>query len=152
MALNSTVEKVTDLISPIVKELGFELFDVELVKEGAYFYLRVYIDKDGGVTIDDCSDVSRVLDKIIDDNGITKHDFFEVSSPGAERVLKKESDFDKYKGSYVCVSLFANKNGMKKFYGDLVDYKDGKLTINDNDKLLNFDKKEVAMVKTVLRF
>ena len=152
MALNKTVEKVKDLVKPVVEKLGFELFDVELVKEGAYFYLRIYIDKDGGVTVDDCSDVSRVLDKIIDDNGITKHDFFEVSSPGAERVIKKDSDFYKYKGYYVCVSLFVNRNGEKKFYGELEGLRDGNVAINDNGQILCFDQKEIAMVKTVLRF
>ncbi len=152
MSRNMTVEKVTNLVSPVVEKLGFELVDVELIKEGAYFYLRVYIDKEGGVTIDECSDVSRILDKIIDDNGITKHDFFEVSSPGAERVLKKEKDFEKYKGTYVCVNLFANKDGSKKFEGELIGKENNNVVINSNDKLLYFDEKEIAMVKTVLRF
>ena len=152
MYKNSTVEKVSKLVTPVVENMGFELFDVELVKEGAYFYLRVYIDKEGGVTIDECSDVSRVLDKIIDDDGITKHDFFEVSSPGAERVLKREKDFCKYKGSCVLVSLFANKDGKKKFEGNLIGKVDGNVLIDCAGEVFSFNEKEVSMVKTILRF
>ena len=152
MYKNSTVDKVFNLVKPVVEDLGFELFDVELVREGAYFYLRVYIDKENGVTIDECSDVSRVLDKLIDDNGITKHDFFEVSSPGAERVLKKDEDFEKYKGSYVGVSLFASRDGKKKFEGELLGKADGNIMIKQESEVFCFNEKEVSMVKTVLRF
>lgn len=152
MYKNSTVDKVFNLVKPVVEDLGFELFDVELVREGAYFYLRVYIDKENGVTIDECSDVSRVLDKLIDDNGITKHDFFEVSSPGAERVLKKDGDFEKYKGSYVVVGLFASRNGKKKFEGELLGKVDGNIMIKQDSEVFSFNEKEVSMVKTVLRF
>ena len=152
MYKNSTVEKVVDLVNPVIQDMGFELFDVELVKEGAYFYLRVYIDKEGGVTIDECSDVSRVLDKMIDDKGITKHDFFEVSSPGVERPLKKDKDFDRYKGSDVCVSLFVARDAKKKFEGKLIGKEQDDIIIEYQDEVLKFNKKEVSMVKTILKF
>ena len=152
MAKNPTVDKVTNLIEPVLIKLGYELVDVELVKEGAYFYLRVYIDKESGVTIDDCSDVSRVLDEIIDKNGITKHDFFEVSSPGVERPLKKDKDFLKYKGSYVCVSLFSARQGKKKFEGKLIGKEQDDIIIDCEGEMLKFNKKEVSMVKTILKF
>lgn len=152
MAKNVTVEKVSSLIEPELENMGFELVDVELVKEGAYYYLRVYIDKEGGVTIDDCSDVSRILDDIIDKNGITKHDFFEVSSPGVERPLKKEKDFEKYKGYDVRISLFKAVNGKKKYEGKLVGKQQEKITIDCEGTLIEFDSKDVSCVKTILKF
>lgn len=152
MAMNATVDKVTNLIEPVLAKMGYELVDVELVKEGAYFYLRVYIDKENGVTVEDCSDVSRVLDEIIDKNGITNHDFFEVSSPGVERVLKKDKDFERYKGSYVCVNLFCAKQGRKKFEGKLIGKEQDDVIIECEGEILKFNKKEVSMIKTILKF
>ena len=152
MAKNKTIEKVASLIEPVLVKLGYELVDVEFVKEGAYFYLRIYIDKEGGVTVDDCSDVSHILDEIIDKNGIDSHDFFEVSSPGVERPLKNDKDFDRYKGSYVCVSLFVARDGKKKFEGKLIGKEQDDIIIECEGEVLKFDKKEVSMVKTILKF
>ena len=152
MAKNTTVEKVTNLIEPELEKMGFELVDVEYVKEGAYYYLRIYIDKENGVTIDDCSDVSRILDDIIDKNGITSHDFFEVSSPGVERTLKRDKDFEKYKGHDVCVNLFKAKDGKKKYEGKLLGKQNDIITIDDDGKEIEFDIKEVSKIKTILKF
>ena len=152
VAKNTTAEKVTSLIEPELDKMGFELVDVELVKEGAYYYLRVYIDKENGVTINDCSNVSRILDEIIDKNGIINHDFFEVSSPGVERTLKREKDFEKYKGHDVCINLFKAKDGKKKYEGKLVGKKEDKIIIDNEGKLIEFECKEVSKVKTILKF
>lgn len=149
--MSKIADKVSVLAEPLLDEMGFELVDVSLDKEGAKTYLRVYIDKEGGVTIDDCSDVSRVLDKVLEDNDITSHDFFEVSSPGIERVLKKDKDFEKYEGHDVSVKLFSNKYGKKKFEGRLVGKEDNVITIDSEGQIIKFNKEDVALVKTIFK-
>lgn len=150
--MSKIVDKVALLIEPLLDQMGFELVDVSLDKEGAKTYLRVYIDKEGGVTIDDCSDVSRLIDKILDDNCVNGHDFFEVSSPGVERVLKKDKDFEKYKGHDVGINLFTNKYGKKRFEGKLLGKCDGIITIDSEGEIIKFSKEEIALIKTIFKF
>lgn len=150
--MSKVADKVAFLVEPLLDEMGFELVEVSLDKEGSKMYLRVYIDKEGGVTIDDCSDVSRIVDKMLDDNGIMNHDFLEVSSPGIERVLKKDKDFERYKGHDVCVKLFTNKYGKKGFQGKLVGRQDGVITIDSEGELIKFSKEDVALIKTIFKF
>ena len=150
--MSKIADKVSLMVEPLLDEMGLELVDVSLDKEGSKTYLRVYIDKEGGVTIDDCTDASRVIDKMLDDAGIISHDFFEVSSPGIERVLKKDKDFLKYKGHDVDIRLFTNKYGSKKFEGKLVGKKDGIITIDIEGELIDFSKEDVALIKTIFKF
>lgn len=150
--MSKVADRVSSLVEPLLGEMGFELVDVSLDKEGSKTYLRVYIDKEGGVTIDDCSDVSRIVDKMLDDNGIISHDFFEVSSPGIERVIKKDKDFEKYKGHDVCVNLFTNKYGNKRFEGKLIGRQEGIVTIDSEGELIKFSKEDVALIKTIFKF
>ena len=102
----NTEKRIEELIQPTVTEMGYELVDVEFVKEGPNWYLRIFIDKEGGVTIDDCEAVSKTLEKIFDEKDpIEQAYFLEISSPGIDRPLKKKEDFIKYNGEMVDVKL-----------------------------------------------
>ena len=147
-------DQVEDLVLPIVKKRAFELVDVEYVKEGKYWYLRVYIDKPGGINIDDCQDVSQELSDELDKlNPIKQSYILEVSSPGLERPLKRDKDFEKYKGLTVELKLFNPVNDKKIFEGELVGLIDNRITIKqNNDQVLSFGKEEVAIIKRVIKF
>lgn len=119
---NSSVESLVEEIArPIIEGQGLEFVGVELVKEGANRYLRVYIDKEGGVSFDDCEGVSRAVDAKLDEvMPNPPYDFFEVSSPGLERPLKRDEDFARYAGQLVALSTYASIDGQKLFIGELV--------------------------------
>lgn len=132
-------ERVTDIVErlaePIVREAGVELVDVEYKKEGANWYLRVFIDKPEGIDIDDCSRVSEQLSDRLDEvDPIPNAYFLEVSSPGAERPLKKPSDFERAVGEFVHISLYEPLNGKKSFEGILLEYSEESLTLSYNAK------------------
>lgn len=119
---NRSVESLVEEIArPIVEGNGLEFVGVELVKEGANRYLRVYIDKEGGVSFDDCEAVSRAVDAKLDEIlPNPPYDFFEVSSPGLERPLKRDEDFARYAGQLVALATYAPVDGQKLFIGELV--------------------------------
>ncbi len=128
-------ERVTDIVErlalPIAAEVGVELVDVEYKKEGANWYLRVFIDKEGGVDIDDCTRVSERLSERLDEvDPIPSSYFLEVSSPGAERPLKKPSDFERAVGQFVHISLYEPWQGQKVFEGELTEYDGESLTLS----------------------
>ncbi|HLO02968.1 MAG TPA: ribosome maturation factor RimP [Symbiobacteriaceae bacterium] len=131
---NSSVESLVEEIArPIVEGQGLEFVGVELVKEGANRYLRVYIDKEGGVSFEDCEVVSRAVDTKLDEVlPNPPYDFFEVSSPGLERPLKSDEDFARYAGQLVAVATYASIDGQKLFIGELLglvdDHVEVKLT------------------------
>jgi ribosome maturation factor RimP len=115
MANNKVVNVVENLAKPIIEELGLELVDIEYVREGADWYLRIYIDKDGGVTLDDCESVSRPLSKKLDEvDPIPQAYLLEVSSPGVERPFKKDRDFEKAIGENVKIKFYKAINGKKQ--------------------------------------
>jgi len=145
---------VTELVLPIVGKYSFELVDVEFVKEGAGWYLRVYIDKAGGVTLDDCQAVSEELGDEMDRVDPIKQSYFlEVSSPGIERPLKKDTDFEKYRGSLVEIKVFQPVDGRKLFEGELVGLIDDKIVIRvGENETMEFEKDKVALVKRVIKF
>ena len=112
--------KTTELIQPVVEANGVELFDVDYVKEGSDWYLRVYIDKEGGVTIDDCQNVSRAFNEILDrENYVDDQYIFEVSSPGLTRPLKKEKDYEKSIGRMIEIKLFSPVDNLRNIPGFL---------------------------------
>ena len=120
--LSSVVETVTDLVTPILQDHDFYLYDLEFVKEGKSWYLRVYIDKDGGITLEDCALVSDELSEALDNvepDPIPQAYFLEVSSPGAERPLKKEEDYQRAIDHYIHISLYQQINGQKVYEGTL---------------------------------
>lgn len=147
MAKNPTAARVADLIEDIIKEQGLTLWDVKFVKEGASWYLRVFIDKDGGVDINDCTDISRLIDPIIDEaDPINVSYYLEVCSPGLERELTEDWHFEKYKGEAVKIKLIRPRYGKREFFGKLVSF-DGGVTVLCDDEEISFEKQELVSVK-----
>ncbi len=152
MAKRRVEDIITELAQPIVDELSFELVDVEFIKEGANWYLRVYIDKTGGVAIEDCQAVSEQLSDILDETDLIKQSYIlEVSSPG-ERPLKKERDFERFKGEAVEVKLYQPLNGKKIFEGKLLGLTGNIFKIKTNEgATMSFDRKDTALVRRIIR-
>ena len=149
--------KVTDLVTqfaqPIVEEKGCKLWDVEYVREGSERFLRVYIDKEGGVCIDDCEAVARAIDPILDEKDpIAESYHFEVCSAGLERALKRPSDFEQFMGSPILVKLYRPHNGLKEFPGILRGYEEGKVTVEAGKETITFEKSQVALVRLRVEF
>ena len=149
--------KVTDtvaaLAAPIVEEAGCSLWDVEYVKEAGTWFLRVYIDKEGGVSIDDCEAVSRPLSDRLDEADPIEGSYtFEVSSAGADRVLKKPEHFAQFRGQEVEVKLYHPREGRKEFVGLLQSWEDGDVTLDMGGTPARFEKKEIALVRLYPRF
>ena len=147
--MSKLIDTVTSLAAPVAANHGCELWDVEYVKEAGTWYLRVYIDCEGGVSIDQCEAVSRELDPILDEKDIIPGAYtFEVSSAGAERQLKRPSDFERFMGSLVEVKLYKVKDGRKEFVGNLRGYDGGNVTVEiSGGNELTFEKNEVANVR-----
>jgi len=147
--MKKVTEKVAELAKPIILKHGCELWDVELIKEAGQWFLRVYIDKaDGVVAIEDCEAVSRELDPVLDEaDPVPESYIFEVSSAGAERALKRPSDFEKFIGSNVAVHLYKPKDGKREFVGKLISYNNGDLEIENKAGVLAFSKAEVSLVR-----
>ena len=144
---------MAELARPIVEEQGCELWDVEYVREGSEYFLRLYLDKEGGVDINDCEAVSRAMDPILDEKDpIPTSYHFEVCSAGLERVLKRPSDFQKYLGSPITVKLYRPRNGMKEIPCVLRGYEDGRLTVEAGKETVTFEKSEVALVRLRVEF
>lgn len=146
-------EQVWQFAEPIVRELGCNLWDVEYVREGADWFLRLYIDKDGGVDINDCEAVSRAVDPILDEKDPIPDSYhFEVCSAGLERVLKRPSDFEAFMGSTVLVKLYRPRNGTKEFVDTLAAYDNGNVTVTVGEEDVLFEKAEVALVRLYVEF
>ena len=147
--MNKIAQRVYDLALPLAREQGLELWDVEYVKEAGEWYLRVYIDKlEGYVGIDDCEAFSRAFDPILDaEDPIEGSYTFEVSSAGAERELKRPSDFERFLGSNVEVKLYQARDGRKQFIGILKNYENGDVTIDSAGTELSFPAASVALVR-----
>ena len=148
--------KVTDAVAalalPVVERAGCTLWDVEYIKEAGSWFLRVYIDKEGGVSIDDCEAVSRPLSDLLDEHDPIEGSYtFEVSSAGADRALKKPEHFEQFQGSEVEVRLYRPREGRKEFVGRLQNYQDGAVTLEINGDETVFTKQEIALVRLYLR-
>ena len=149
--------KVTEIVSafakPVVEEMGCKLWDVEYVREGSERFLRLYIDKDGGVDIEDCEKIHRAVDPILDEKDpIAESYHFEVCSAGLERALKRPSDFEQFMGSAVLVKLYRPRNGLKEIPGVLRGYEDGRVTVEAGKETITFEKSEVALVRLRVEF
>ncbi len=146
-------DTVTQFAQPIVEAHGCSLWDVEYVREGSEYFLRLYIDKDGGVDIADCEAISRAVDPILDEKDpISGSYHFEVCSAGLERTLKRPADFERFMGSAVTVKLYRPKNGLKEIPGVLQGYADGKITVTAGKETVTFEKSEVALVRLRVEF
>ena len=147
------IEEVEGYLDPILATLNYELVDVEYVKEGRDYYLRIYIDKEGGVTIEDCRITSRAIEEVLDEKDAIKDPYIlEVSSPGLDRVLKKDKEFERFKGRLVDVKLYEAVDKQKHFAGELVKKTEDKLYIDDEGTSLEFEMKNVAVVRLAIIF
>ena len=146
-------EIVAELAAPAVEQAGCELWDVEYVREAGTWFLRLYLDKEGGVDIVDCENVSRVVSDLLDEADPIEGSYtFEVSSAGAERALKRPGDFERFMGSPVLVKLYKNKDGRKEFSGHLAGYEDGNITVTVGKQSMTFLKDEVALCRLRIEF
>ena len=147
-------QKTEEYLTPIVEEYGFELVDVEYVKEGSNWYLRAYIDKPGGISVDDCEKVSRRLSDILDEKDYIEDSYiFEVSSPGLGRPLKKEKDYVRNMGKEIEIRTYRAIDRCKEFTGILKAYDDTSVTIADeNDKETTFLKTDIALIRQAIDF
>ena len=149
--------KVTEVVAgfakPIVEAHGCELWDVEYVREGSEYFLRLYLDKEGGVDINDCEAVSRAVDPILDEKDPIPGSYhFEVCSAGLERALKRPSDFERFMGSAITVKLYRPRNGLKEIPCILRGYEDGRVTVEAGKETITFEKSEVALVRLRVEF
>ena len=146
-------DQVTEFAKPVVESFGCSLWDVEYVREGSERFLRIYIDKDGGVDIEDCEKIHRALDPILDEKDpIPESYHFEVSSAGLERALKRPGDFERFMGSPVLVKLYRPRNGLKEIPGVLRGYEEGKVTVEAGKETITFEKSQVALVRLRVEF
>lgn len=144
-------ERVKQIAEPKAEELGLELIDCEYKKEGGRRVLRLYIDKKGGVGLDDCEAVSRSVEPVLDSEDFIDEAYtFEVSSPGLDRPLKTDRDFLRYEGEDVEVGLYAAIDGKKKFTGKLIGRKDGVVSIDCGGQTLEFQQKDISKVKRTI--
>ena len=149
--------KVTDIVTefakPIVEQHGCTLWDVEYVREGSERFLRLYLDKEGGVDINDCEAISRAVDPILDEKDPIQESYhFEVCSAGLERALKRPSDFERFMGSPIMVKLYRPRNGLKEIPGILRGYEDGRVTVEAGKEMITFEKSELALVRLRVEF
>ena len=146
-------ELVTSFAQPIVEANGCRLWDVEYVREGSERFLRLYIDKDGGIDIEDCERIHRAVDPVLDEKDpIAESYHFEVCSAGLERALKRPSDFERYLGSAITVKLYRPRNGLKEIPCVLKGYEEGKVTVEAGKEIITFEKSEVALVRLRVEF
>lgn len=147
-------QKTEELLNPIMDRSGFELVDVEYVKEGGNWYLRAYIDKPGGINVDDCETVSRELSDLLDEKDFIEESYIlEVSSPGLGRPLKKEKDFKRSLGKEVEIRTYRMVDRKKEFTGILTDYDKDTVTIEvENSERKTFDKGDIALIRLAFDF
>lgn len=146
-------DQVAALAKPVVEARGLQLWDVEYVREGPEYFLRLHIDKEGGVDIDDCEAVSRAMDPILDEADPIEGSYrFEVCSAGLERTLKRPGDFQQFLGSPVTVKLYRPWGGLKELPAVLRGYEDGKVTVEMGKETITFEKSQVALVRLRVEF
>lgn len=151
--MKKVTEIVAELAAPVAAEFGCELWDTEYVREAGQWFLRLYLDKAGGVDILDCENVSRKVSDLLDEvDPIEGSYVFEVSSAGAERQLKRPSDFERFIGSPVLVKTYQNRDGRKEFPGVLRGYEDGDILLQMGTQELRFNKSEIAMARLRIEF
>ena len=146
-------QKTEEILLPIVEEYGFELVDVEFVKEAGNWFLRAYIDKPGGIGVDDCETVSRRLSDLLDEQDFIEESYIlEVSSPGLGRPLKKDKDFERNMGKLVEIRTYRPIEKQKEFCGILTAYDSNSVTIDEDGTERVFDKKDTALIRLAIEF
>lgn len=145
--------RTEELITPILERMNFELVDVEYVKEGGTWYLRAYIDKEGGITVNDCEAVAREMNEILDREDYIEDSYvFEVSSPGLGRPLKKEKDFARSIGKEVEVKLYRARDKRKDYTGTLKAYDKDTVTVEEDGNEIVFERSEIALIRLAFDF
>ena len=149
--------KVTEIVAkiaePVVQAHGCQLWDVEYVREGDQRFLRIFLDKETGVDINDCEAISRAMDPLLDEaDPIAESYHFEVCSAGLERTLKRPGDFERFMGSNITVKLYRPRNGLKEIPCVLTGYDNGKVTVTAGKETITFEKSEVALVRLRVEF
>ena len=144
-------EKVENLLKPIIEKNGYELYDVEYTKEGKNFFLRIFIDKPEGIDLNDCEKVNDAITDILDKADYIKEQYFlEVSSPGIERILRKDKHLEKNIGNEISVKLFKKDDkGKKEHQGILKDYTSEKITVQLEKEEIEIERKNISQIKTV---
>ena len=146
-------EKVEGLIKDKIENIGYSLYDVEYAKEGPNYYLRVYIDSPNGIDLNDCEKVSNEINDVLDEANYIKEQYFlEVSSPGIERILRKDSHLEQNIGNQVEIKLFKkDENGSKNYIGELKGFDEDTITVEVTDKIeeVKIERKNIAQIKTV---
>lgn len=151
--MKKVTEIVRELAEPVVAENGCTLWDVEYVREAGQWYLRVLIDKEGGVDILDCEAISRRVSDLLDETDPIESSYiFEVGSAGAERALKRPGDFAQFMGAAVTLKTYKARDGRKEFAGTLAGYDDGAVELAVGNQTLRFEKDEVALVRLRAEF
>ena len=146
-------QKTEERIMPLIEQHQFELVDVEYVKEAGNWYLRGYIDKPGGITVNDCEAVSRAFSDKLDENDFIEDSYImEISSPGLDRPLKKEKDFARSMGKLVEIRTYRPIEKQKEFCGILNAYDESSVTIDEDGQLRPFDKKDIALIRLAIEF
>ncbi len=146
--MSKITEKIAALARPIVEEEGCTLWDVEYVREAGTWYLRIFVDKEGGLSIDDCERISRRLDPMLDEaDPIPDSYVFEVGSAGAERELRRPRDFEQFMGAQVELKTYQSVDGSKSFVGTLAGYEEGAVTVLVGGKAMRFEKGQIALVR-----
>ena len=146
-------ENIQTLLNPEIESLGYELYDVIYVKEAKDFYLKIFIDKESGISIEDCEKVSNVISDILDKEDPIKEQYFlEVSSAGLERVLRSDKHLKDNIGKEIEVKLFKNYENQKVYEGILKDFDNVTITIDVENNLINLDRKNIAIIKTIYRW
>ena len=150
----SKIEKLTyDIALPVARGEGYEIYDVEYVKEGPHWFLRVFITSENGVDIDDCETISRALSTLLDEKDcISTNYFLEVSSPGIERILRQDEHFENAVGENVRIKLYKEIDGVKETEGELIGAEHGKITVKTNVSLVEIEKKNIAKANIMFEF
>ena len=144
-------EKVEKLVEPIIEKIGYELYDVEYAKEGKNYFLRIFIDNEKGIDLNDCEKVNDAITDILDEeNYINEQYFLEVSSSGIERVLRKDKHIEQNIGEQINVKLFKkDENGKKEYLGKLKEFDDLKIVIKQDENEIQIERKNISQIKTV---
>ena len=147
----SIEEKVEKLLEPIIENIGYELYDVEYAKEGKNYFLRIFIDNEKGIDLNDCEKVNDAITDILDkENYIKEQYFLEVSSPGIERVLRKNKHLQQNIGKLINVKLFKkDENNKKEYIGELKEFDDAKIVIEQEEKNIQIERKNISQIKTI---
>jgi len=147
--MSNIEEKVENLIKPEIEKLGYKLYDVEYAKEGKDYYLRIYIDSEKGIDLNDCEKTTNAINDMLDKADYIKNEYFlEVSSPGIERILRKDTHLEENIGTEVEIKLFKPINNQKVLSGILKQFDKEKIYIEQNEEEQEIERKQIAQIKT----